>query len=182
MYFVFRFADYDTHGNGRRPEWCMIDFREKGIRTGWQLGDKYNDRVWGHDIYREIKEDPEKFLIVEAEDYAHLKMTKEFKEKWDEYVKSAIDPNSRLGWVAPDGTFIGCRYYDHEFIATEYLHSSERSLEAQGWCKLYVLTWGGRPDASDDGTVHWYTRNLHLTSAQEEVLRRLHIFCPKSCN
>lgn len=178
MYFVYRIAHHDIHGNGQRPEWCMIDFKEKGIRTGWQLGDKYNDWVWGHDFYQEIKANPEKFLIVEAKDYNHLQMTKEYKEKWDIYVKSAIKPNSNLGWVAPDGTFIGCSYHDHSFIAEEYLHSSEESLENLGWCKIYAL---GERDA-ELGHTNWYTKNLHLTSAQEEVLKRLHVFCPESCD
>ena len=173
MYFVYR-TSYSPHGNCKMPDWCLIDFKEKGLRTGWRLDDKHNDWVWGYDIYQEIKSNPENFLIVEAKDYVHLQMTKEYKEKWKEYVLSAIKPESRLGWVAPDGTFIGCDYRDHAFIAEEYLHSSEESLEEQGWCKLYAFP--------ADKFVHWYTKNLHLTQAQEEVLQRHgDVLVPMSC-
>ena len=167
MHFVYR-TSHSPHGNCEMPDWCLIDFKEKGLRTGWRLNDK-KDWVWGHDIYQEIKANPENFLIVEAEDYDHLQMTKEYKEKWNEYVLSAVDPNSNLGWIAPDGTFIGCSYYDHSFIAENYLHSSEERLEADGWCKVYAL---GLPEA-ERNEMNYYTKNNHFTDAQKETIHRL---------
>lgn len=170
MYFVYRTAYY-PHGNCKAPEWCLIDFKQKGLRTGWKLNERFNreDKAWGQDIYEEIKANPEKFLIVEAKDYNHLQMTKEYKEKWNEYVMSAIKPESNLGWIAPDGTFIGCGYYDHSFIAEEYLHSSEERLEEEGWCKVYAL---GIPDA-ERNEMNYYTKNNHFTAAQKETIDRL---------
>lgn len=176
MYFVYQ-TRYEPHGNCKAPNWCLIDFKEKGLRTGWQLGDKYNDWVWGNDIYQEIKANPEKFLIVEAKDYNYLQMTSEYKEKWNEFVLSAIKPNSKLGWISPDGTFIGCDYYDHAFVAKYYLHSSEEELESEGWCKIYAL---GEREA-ELGRICWYSKNRRLTTAQEEVLQRVSAFCPTSC-
>ena len=168
MYFVYQ-TRYEPHGNCKAPNWCLIDFSQRGLRTGWQLNDPFNNRLWGEDIYQEIKANPEKFLIVEAKDYNHLLMTKEYKEKWNEYVLSAIKPESNLGWIAPDGTFIGCDYYDHAFIAEEYLHSSEEQLENEGWCKAYAL---GKPEAARNETSY-YTKNHHFTSAQRETISRL---------
>ena len=168
MYFVYR-TSYSPHGNCQEPDWAFIDFKEKGLRTGWRLGDKHNDWVWGHDIYEEIKANPENFLIVEAKDYIHLQMTKEYKEKEQEYILSAINPDSNLGCIAPDGTFIGCSYYDHSFVAKNYLHSSEEQLEADGWCKVYAL---GKPEAERNET--WKkTKNNHFTAAQKETINRL---------
>ena len=167
MYFVYQ-TTHSIHGNGKQPEWLMIDFKEKGVRTGWKLNDKYNNWVWGHDLYQKIKKNPEQFLIVEAEDYEHLKMTNEYKEKDKEFVMSAIDPNSRLGWIAPDGTFIGCSYHDHAFIAKEYLHSSEEHLEATGWCKIYATS----ENAAENNYFNYYTRGLHFTDAQKEFIKR----------
>lgn len=176
MYFVYQ-TSYEPHGNTKAPNWCLIDFKEHGLRTGWQLNDKYNNWVWGHDIYLEIKKNPEKFLIVEAKDYNHLQMTPEYKEKQKEFVLSAIKPDSKLGWIAPDGTFIGCDYRDHAFVAENYLHSSEEALEEEGWGKVYAL------DEREAilGHICWYSKNCHLTPAQEEVLQRLEAFCPVSC-
>lgn len=170
MYFVYR-TFYSPHGNCKMPDWCLIDFKEKGLRTGWKLDEKYNreDHAWGQDIYEEIKANPENFLIVEAEDYNHLRETKEYKEKDWEYVLSAIKPDSNLGWIAPDGTFIGCSYYDHSFVAINYLDSSEEQLEADGWCKVYAL---GEPEA-ERNEMNYFTKNNHFTAAQKETIRRL---------
>ena len=175
MYFVYM-TQYWPHGNGKAPNWCLIDFKQKGLKTGWKLNEKFNreDNAWGQDIYEEIKANPEKFLIVEAKDYNHLLMTKEYKEKWTEYVNSAIDPESNLGWIAPDGTFIGCDYYDHAFIAENYLHSSEERLEEEGWCKVYALS---EVDAERNET-HYYTKSHHFTSAQKETIERLAVKFP----
>lgn len=161
MYFVFR-TTHSQHGNGKMPDWPMIDFVNHDLRY------IHHDRNWpfGEDIYNEIKANPEKFLIVEAEDYAHLQQTKEYKEKWDEYIMSAIKPDSRLGWISPDGTFIGCDYYDHSFIAEEYLHSAEKTLEKEGWVKLYSLGPGYQ-------SVEWYTKTHRITAAQNEIFIKL---------
>jgi len=167
MHFVYR-TRHSGHVNNKAPDWCLIDFKHKGLRTGWQLNDPINNWVWGEDIYQEIKAHPENFLIVEAKDYDHLLMTKEYKDKWNEYVKTAIKPESNLGWIAPDGTFIGCDYYDHAFVAEEYLHSSEERLEEEGWCKIYAL--GEKAAACN--CLSYYSKHCHLTSAQKETLDR----------
>lgn len=170
MYFVYR-TSYSQHGNGQQPDWCLIDFKERGLKTGWKLDEKFNreDHAWGHELYEEIKANPDNFLIVEAEDYTHLQMTKEYKQKQKEFIESAIKPDSKLGWVAPDGTFIGCSYYDHSFIATAYLHSDDEQLESEGWCRLYALS---ERDA-ELGHVNWFTRTLKITAAQNETFIKL---------
>lgn len=170
MYFVYR-TTYSQHSTGQEPNWCLIDFKEKGLKTGWKLNEKFNkeNHVWGQDIYEEIKANPERFLIVEAKDYTHLQMTKEYKEKWNEFVLAAIKPESKLGWISPDGTFIGCRYYDHGFVAEKYLHSSEDQLEKEGWCKLYAL---GERDA-ELGNISWFTKTHKITAAQNETFIKL---------
>lgn len=170
MYFVY-LTKCSRHGNGQEPDWCLIDFKEKGLKTGWKLDEKFNkeDHAWGQDIYEEIKANPEEFLIVEARDFIHLQMTKEYKEKWNEFVLSALKPESNLGWIAPDGTFIGCDYYDHSFIAEEYLHSSEEQLEDSGWCKIYALS---ELDAQNNNICYYTKRVMHFTEAQKEFIRR----------
>lgn len=167
MYFVYQ-EGHGQHGNGKEPDWLMIDFLYKGVRTGWALGTGHNDQLWGKDIYQQIKANPEEYLIVEAVDYKQLMQTKEYKEKWDEYVRSAIDPNSKLGWISPDGQFIGCSYRDHAFVAREYIGKDELQLEDAGWCKVYALTDRGIP--KDD--INYYAKNFHFTEAQKETVRR----------
>lgn len=170
MYFVYRTV-YSPHGNCKMPEWCLIDFKEKCLRTGRGLADKFNkeDFAWGRDVYEEIKANPEKFLIVEADSYDSLKETKEYKEKDRDYILSAVNPESDLGWIAPDGTFIGCNYYDHSFVASNYLGSREEQLEASGWCKVYASGKYG----AERNEINCFTKNNYFTAAQKETIRRL---------
>lgn len=167
MHFVLQYTR-GRHGNLKEPEWLMIDYKEHGVRTGWALGTGHNDWVWGHDLFEEIMANPEKFLIVEAKDYKDLQTTREYKEKWNEYVISAIDPKSNLGWVAPDGTFIGCGYYDHSFVAKEYLESGEEELEGKGWCKIFAL---GQREA-ENNEINYFVKYNHFTDAQKEFIKR----------
>lgn len=48
-----------------------------------------------------------------------------------------LDPNSKYGWLAPDGTFYGCKYMEHEDVAYFILHGSSCDLEEKGYVKIY---------------------------------------------
>ena len=49
-----------------------------------------------------------------------------------------INPESKLGWLAPDGTWYPCRRCDHRNVAQSILYKTERQLETSGYVKLYM--------------------------------------------
>lgn len=61
-----------------------------------------------------------------------------FADGWDELDCSyLLTPESKLGWLAPDGTFYGCAYFEHSMIAERVIHKDEPTLEEEGWVKMY---------------------------------------------
>jgi hypothetical protein len=48
-----------------------------------------------------------------------------------------LNPDSKYGWLAPDGTWYGCNYMEHEDIAMFVLRSNSCDLEEQGYVKIY---------------------------------------------
>lgn len=116
----------------------------------WELEDGliYN-RVGGHTAY-----DPEVCgPIVEVESFEDL--------DWSCLLK----PDSKLGWVSPDGRFYGCEYTDHADVADLYFKKSERELEDEGWVKIW---W-----SNFDHVRRWTNTKLMLTEAQKITLERM---------
>lgn len=57
---------------------------------------------------------------------------------WDDLDNSALlTPTSRIGWLAPDGTFYGCQYWQHNLIAERVIRKTEIEMENEGWVKMY---------------------------------------------
>jgi hypothetical protein len=48
-----------------------------------------------------------------------------------------IKPKSDYGWLAPDGTFYGCKFASHSDVACFYFDKDEEVLEKEGWVKVF---------------------------------------------
>ena len=92
---------------------------------------------------------------------------------WDEIDFSYIlDPTSDYGWIAPDGTWYGCSSMEHSLVADLVLKSDERTLEHQGYVKIYGSYITGR-DYYIGQRLYGDEFGLYsnkLTEAQEKVL------------
>jgi len=60
-------------------------------------------------------------------------------------------PNSDVGWLSPDGKWIGCAPRMHDHVAYHLLQKEVSELEVQGWCRVYgihsnpqFIRWEGR--------------------------------------
>ena len=102
-------------------------------------------------------------------DYYPNSEDKIIESNWD-YIehlnaKNKINDKFITGWIAPEGTFYGCDYQDHHYVA-EYLDLSEFQMENQGYVKIYYnpLFLEGH------GNEYEYFCDKHLTNAQREVL------------
>jgi len=82
------------------------------------------------------------------------------------YAKSKINNDATTGWIAPDGTFYGCDYRSHGWIA-RYLDMTEREMEIHGYVKIFDVF----PN-SYDGVKYGYWCEKHLTEAQKKVLEQ----------
>lgn len=68
------------------------------------------------------------------------------------YLPSEIGfEEDKLGWLAPDGTFYGCAYYDHNETARdlikslyheEVIYCPDDYLTQRGWVQISMLTLG----------------------------------------
>lgn len=73
-----------------------------------------------------------------GKEYSDEKNDVVFAKGWDELDNSALlTPTSRIGWLAPDGTFYGCQYWQHQLIADRVIHKTEIEMENEGWVKMY---------------------------------------------
>lgn len=96
------------------------------ICNGWwkiSADEKYvENRCGGFHDYIKYDDD----IVVEA-------------NNWDDLDYSyLINPDSPYGWLAPDGTFIGCNYADHSAIITRVLKFySENEAENNGYIKIF---------------------------------------------
>lgn len=48
-----------------------------------------------------------------------------------------LKPESGQGWIAPDGRFFGCGYYEHDDIAYALIRMDPRALENEGWVRVH---------------------------------------------
>lgn len=94
----------------------------------------------------------EKDIIIEAENRADLDYS------------LLIDPNSKYGWISPEGKFYGCDYAKHRDLAEWYFKKNERQLESEGWIKVFR-------DSFDRKTV-WYSEKSFITEAQKNTLEQ----------
>ncbi len=57
---------------------------------------------------------------------------------WEEIMRDYLLDNSQItGWIAPDGTFYGCKPEAHSGIAYYVLNARERELEERGFVKIF---------------------------------------------
>jgi hypothetical protein len=71
-----------------------------------------------------------------------------------------LDGYSNQGWIAPDGKFYGCKYYQHDDIAYALLRMPPQALEYGGWVRVHDESFR-RPEIGE------------ITKRQESVLVKL---------
>ena len=84
-------------------------------------------------------------------------------------------PETKYGWIAPDGRMFGCEYGGHDSCARkivgeiQHISDPERFLEDAGWAKVFSATHTGKRYAVGMG--------LHqkLTDAQFKTLQRMRL-------
>ena len=87
-------------------------------------------------------------------------------DSWEDLDWSClIKPDSKCGWLAPDGRFYGCDYADHENLAGLYFKKPERQLEDEGWVKISMSCFTHE--------LSWYNTKLMVTEAQRIVLEKM---------
>ena len=114
--------------------------------TWWEVE---NNRVYNPDGggYRYLNKN---LPIVEADDWNSL--------DWS----CLLDKDSKIGWIAPDGTWFGCSTRDQAKVAERFLKSSEDRLETTGWVKVF-RSWLTR-------SRDWYVKGMVVTKAQANTL------------
>ena len=69
-----------------------------------------------------------------------------FEDYGKKYVapeKTVIKPETKYGWISPDGRYFHCEFQGHVALADNICfgivdtNNSERYLEEHGWCKIY---------------------------------------------
>lgn len=86
---------------------------------------------------------------------------------WEDIAFNFLVPNSRFGWVDPDGIFYGCKYTDHRMIARYIFGMDEFTLE-----KTHVKIYGY------GSSVEAYTQRPFLTEQQVKTLKERRVpFC-----
>lgn len=68
-------------------------------------------------------------------DEAVAELEKEFAYRY------LLDPWSDQGWLAPNGKFWGCQFYQHDDIAYSLLRKSPATLEDEGWIRVHADTF-----------------------------------------
>ncbi len=114
--------------------------------TWWEVE---NNRVYNPDGggYRYLNKN---LPIVEADDWNSL--------DWS----CLLDKDSKIGWIAPDGTWFGCDIRNQAKVAERFLKSSEDKLETTGWVKVF-RSWLTR-------SRDWYVKGMVVTKAQAKTL------------
>lgn len=84
------------------------------------------------------------------------------------------EPESHLGWLAPDGRFFPCEYGGHTQMAIrivgdlEPILDSEKYLEDHGWAKIFR-------DPLEPGETFGMGYKKVMTDAQMKYLTRMHL-------
>ena len=82
-------------------------------------------------------------------------------------------PETKFGWLSPDGRFFGCDYGGHSNLACkivgdiQYIANPERHLEDLGWAKILSGGGTGKRYAIGMGI------DKRLTDAQLKILQRM---------
>lgn len=103
-------------------------------------GEKVNNGYWELEHYAENGKEVKVYNEMGGFHYHTVRVNDEIvyaESRRDLDHSFLLDPNSELGWLAPDGTFYGCAYYAHEDVAYYVLKSTSVELEEKGWVKIY---------------------------------------------
>ena len=101
---------------------------------------KVNNGYWELECYADVGEEVKVFNELGGYHYHTIRENDEIvyaRSRRDLDHSFLLDPNSDLGWLAPDGTFYGCAYFAHEDVAYYVLKSSSAELEEKGYVKIY---------------------------------------------
>lgn len=77
------------------------------------------------------------------EDYGKKYVAPEISERSKQIEKTVIKPETKYGWISPDGRYFQCEFQGHVALADNICfgivdtNNSERYLEEHGWCKIY---------------------------------------------
>lgn len=103
-------------------------------------GEKVNNGYWELERHGAIGEEVKVYNEMGGFHYHTIRANDEIvyvESRRDLDHSFLLDPDSELGWLAPDGTFYGCAYYAHEDVAYYVLKSTSMELEEKGWVKIY---------------------------------------------
>lgn len=86
------------------------------------------------DFYDFFNDFGEKYIAPEVPEHAKAIL---------EEVEAKTSPNTKYGWVSPEGTYFHCEYQGHINLADKICfgmidtNNSEKYLEDHGWCKIF---------------------------------------------
>jgi len=97
---------------------------------------------------------------IEADDFRDLDYTK----------TGYVRPESKSGWLSPEGKFHGCRYMEHDSYAELVLKQSTNALERSGWMKVpgqYATLYPYRH--ATEAQHDWARNNEHLIDGEDSI-------------
>jgi len=77
------------------------------------------------------------------EDYGKKYVAPEISERSKQIEKTVIKPETKYGWISPDGRYFHCEFQGHSALACNICfgivdtNNPEKYLEEHGWCKIY---------------------------------------------
>lgn len=107
--------------NSSKPIWATKGYNKFGeiwenIRGGWCIVSKENEIL----------------AVIEAKDKDDF-----IEQNRKEIYSYLIKPDSDLGWLAPDGTFYGCDWANHEMFVNQYFGKTDLEMEKDGYVRIF---------------------------------------------
>lgn len=97
--------------------WRDLKGRDTLYEDGIVLG-----HVSGKNFHEAMASLPEPLVKLE-QDYAY---------------RYLLNPYSEQGWLSPEGSFYGCKFYQHDDLAYALLRKSPQALEWSGWVRVHA--------------------------------------------
>lgn len=119
--------------------------------------------VFEDDYWWEVVDDDK--IYTKQKGYRNLNKNLPITEASDIYSldwSCLLHRNSPYGWIAPDGTWFGCRENQIDEVADKFLLQDETILELNGWVKVYFSLFSH--------TREWYRKGMIVNPKQAETL------------